>query len=144
MNMAALRWSLPTLGSSSTTFIYTEAITGLITSATKSDELKTMMSVIGRYFMNSPMRPGQKARGRKAATVVAVDAMIAQGHFHPPLFGSTNGAQTFRHEAVHILDRHNSVVHEHAQRKYQKRAPSYSGYAHCVKNHKAQAAYWSE
>ena len=51
---------------------------GLITKAMKRDEDKTMMRVIGRYFMNSPMMPGQIARGRNAASVVAVDAMMGQ------------------------------------------------------------------
>ena len=34
--------------------------------------------VMGRNFINSPTTPGQKSRGRKAARVVAVEAMI--GH----------------------------------------------------------------
>ena len=34
--------------------------------------------VMGRYFMNSPMMPGQKSSGMKAASVVAVAATI--GH----------------------------------------------------------------
>ena len=36
------------------------------------------ISVIGRNFMKSPMIPGQKIRGAKAARVVAVEAMIGQ------------------------------------------------------------------
>ena len=51
---------------------------GLITNAMKRDEDKTMMRVIGKYFMNSPMMPGQIASGRKAASVVAVEAMMGQ------------------------------------------------------------------
>ncbi len=35
-----------------------------------------MISVSGRYFMNSPTMPGQKVIGKNAARVVAVDAMI--------------------------------------------------------------------
>ena len=34
-----------------------------------------MIRVSGRYFMNSPMMPGQNAIGAKAASVVAVAAM---------------------------------------------------------------------
>ena len=37
-----------------------------------------MINVNGRYCMNSPMMPGQMARGRKAASVVAVEAMMGQ------------------------------------------------------------------
>ena len=47
-----------------------------MTRATNSDELRVMISVSGRYFMNSPTMPGQNASGTKAARVVAVDAMI--------------------------------------------------------------------
>ena len=52
--------------------------TGLITKATKSEEPNVIISVIGRYFMNSPIIPGQKASGRKAAKVVAVDDIIGK------------------------------------------------------------------
>ena len=54
------------------------ASTGLITSATNSDEASTTITVIGRYFMNSPMIPGQNSSGRNTATVVPVEAMIGQ------------------------------------------------------------------
>ena len=37
--------------------------TGLKTSATNSDASRAMITVIGRYFMNSPMIPGQKISG---------------------------------------------------------------------------------
>ena len=43
-----------------------------MTNATKSEDDSTMISVNGRYCMNSPMMPGQMASGRKAARVVAV------------------------------------------------------------------------
>ncbi len=52
------------------------AIVGRITSATNSDELSVMIRVNGRYFMNSPMIPGQNVMGKNAASVVAVDAMM--------------------------------------------------------------------
>ena len=56
--------------------------TGLMTSATNSDEDKTTINVIGKYFMNSPNNPGQSANGMNAAKVVAVDAMM--GHATSP------------------------------------------------------------
>ena len=34
--------------------------------------------MIGRNLMNSPTRPGQNSKGMKAASVVAVEAMIGQ------------------------------------------------------------------
>ena len=49
---------------------------GTTTSPTKSDEVKVMIRVSGRYFMNSPTIPGQNVNGRKAAKVVAVEAII--------------------------------------------------------------------
>ena len=66
-----------------------EQSTGLITNATKSEELSVMMSVSGRNFMNSPMRPGQKAMGANAARVVAVDAMIGAATSPVPSFAAT-------------------------------------------------------
>ena len=35
-----------------------------------------MIRVMGRFFINSPVIPPQKARGRKAARVVDVEVMI--------------------------------------------------------------------
>ena len=34
-----------------------------MTKAMNSEDDKTMMRVIGRYFMNSPMMPGQMGQG---------------------------------------------------------------------------------
>ena len=47
-------------------------------SAMISDAASTAISVMGRYFMNSPDVPGQSASGTNAASVVQVDAII--GH----------------------------------------------------------------
>ena len=44
-------------------------------SATASEAESVAMSVIGRYFMNSPTTPGQNRSGEKAATRVAVAAI---------------------------------------------------------------------
>ena len=51
---------------------------GTNNSAISSDAVSTAISVIGRYFMNSPMTSGQNASGTNAASVVQVDAMIGQ------------------------------------------------------------------
>ena len=50
--------------------------TGIITSATNNDDVNTIISVIGRNFMNSPTISFQNARGRNAASVVAVDTIM--------------------------------------------------------------------
>ena len=42
------------------------------------DAVSVINSVIGRYFMNSPIIPGQNTSGMNAASVVAVEAVI--GH----------------------------------------------------------------
>ena len=76
------------LMSSSPTRMKTAVSTGLMTNATKSDELNTTINVIGRYFMNSPMSPGQIANGKKAASVVAVDAMMGQATSPTPNFAA--------------------------------------------------------
>ena len=51
---------------------------GTKTSAISSDAVSVASRVIGRYFMNSPTTPGQNTSGRKAASVVAVEAVIGQ------------------------------------------------------------------
>ena len=49
-----------------------------MSNAMSNDADSTAISVSGRYFMNSPDVPGQRANGTKAASVVQVDAMIGQ------------------------------------------------------------------
>ena len=49
---------------------------GTMTSATKSELVSVTMRVLGRKPMNSPTSPGQKRSGAKAASVVAVAAMM--------------------------------------------------------------------
>ena len=73
----------------SSTFISAEVRPGLITKATNNEEESTVMSVNGKYFMNSPKRPGQKASGRKAANVVAVEAMIGKATSPAPSFAAS-------------------------------------------------------
>ena len=48
---------------------------GVKNSATASDADSVAISVIGRYFMNSPTTPGQNSSGENAATRVAVAAI---------------------------------------------------------------------
>ena len=55
--------------------------TGTKRSAIKSEDVKTQINVMGRYFINSPASPGQKIKGRKAAKVVAVEAIIGSAIF---------------------------------------------------------------
>ena len=47
-------------------------------SAMTSEAERVAKRVMGRYFMNSPTMPGQNTRGKKAARVVAVAAMMGQ------------------------------------------------------------------
>ncbi len=65
-----------------------EQIVGLTTSATNSDALSVMIRVSGRYFMNSPMMPGQNAIGAKAARVVAVAAITGLATSAVPYFAA--------------------------------------------------------
>ena len=55
--------------------------TGTKRSAIKREDVKTQINVIGKYFINSPASPGQKINGRKAANVVAVEAIIGRAIF---------------------------------------------------------------
>ena len=55
-----------------------EPSVGTNNNAMTSDAERTAIKVIGKYFMNSPVVPGQNAKGTKAARVVQVDAMIGQ------------------------------------------------------------------
>ena len=52
-----------------------EPSVGVKNSATASEADSVAISVIGRYFMNSPTTPGQNKSGEKAATRVAVAAI---------------------------------------------------------------------
>ena len=46
--------------------------------ATNKDEPKTIDNVIGKITINCPIIPGQRPKGIKAATVVAVDMIIGK------------------------------------------------------------------
>src|SRR3546814_16526206 len=52
-------------------------------SAMTNEEVSVAIRVSGRYFMNSPTTPGQNISGRKAASVVAVEAMTGQAMSFP-------------------------------------------------------------
>ena len=47
--------------------------TGTKRSDINNEDVRTHINVIGRYFINSPAKPGQKINGRNAAKVVAVE-----------------------------------------------------------------------
>ena len=51
---------------------------GSTISAITSDEASVAIMVIGMNFMNSPTISGQKSKGIKTASVVAVEAVIGQ------------------------------------------------------------------
>ena len=53
-------------------------IAAFTTIATKSDAVNVTVNVIGKYFMNLPIVPGHKAKGKKAIKVVAVDEITGQ------------------------------------------------------------------
>ena len=74
--------------STSCTFINKAVNTGLMTKATNKEDDNTIINVMGRYFMNSPMISSQNAKGRKAARVVAVDVMIGQATSPTPSFAA--------------------------------------------------------
>ena len=76
--MAFLTQNLPFLDFSALPILIQSAVsTGFTTNATNRDEESTIISVIGRYLKNSPIKLGQNINGTNAATVVAVDAIIA-------------------------------------------------------------------
>jgi hypothetical protein len=58
--------------------------TGLKTIATSSEASSVMITVMGRYFMNSPMMPGQKMSGANATTVVSVEDVTAPATWSVP------------------------------------------------------------
>jgi len=53
------------------------ASAGLMTIATNRDEERVIITALGKYPIHSPMMPGQNKRGKKAATVVSVEAVTA-------------------------------------------------------------------
>ena len=54
--------------------------------ATKSDDPRVIIRVIGKNFMNSPIIPGQNTIGRNAARVVDVDAITGMATSPTPFF----------------------------------------------------------
>ena len=72
----------------SSIFINIAVITGLITKATNKEADSTMMRVMGRYFINSPIKSSQKIKGKNAAKVVSVDVMIGQATSPTPSFAA--------------------------------------------------------
>ena len=77
--------------SSIPTFMNTAVRAGLITKATNNEEPKTTINVIGRNFINSPIIPGQKANGIKAANVVAVEEIMGQATSPTPSLAACTG-----------------------------------------------------
>ena len=57
------------LAFSSSTRINIAISTGLITKATNKEEPNTIINVIGKYCINSPIIPGHKAKGTKAKEI---------------------------------------------------------------------------
>ena len=55
-----------------------EPITGIAIRAIKREAVMVVDSVMGMYFINCPTVSGQKSKGKKAARVVAVDAVMGQ------------------------------------------------------------------
>ena len=72
-------------------FIQSAASTGLTNRATNKEEESTIISVIGRNFMNSPIKSFQKSSGTNAATVVAVEAIIAVATSPTPSLDASAG-----------------------------------------------------
>ena len=70
--------------------MYKEISIGLIIRATNSEELKTIIKVIGSHCMNFPTIPSHKISGKNAARVVAVDAIIGNATSPTPCFVASN------------------------------------------------------
>src|SRR6218665_14540 len=72
---AALLYSLLNFDSPysySCSTIKSAAKTGLIIWATSNEASKATIKVMGKYTMNSPMMPGQNAKGMKGASTTSV------------------------------------------------------------------------
>ena len=82
--------------------------TGTKRRAMASDALRVARSVIGRNFMNSPTSPGQNSSGAKAASVVAVEAMIG----HDILFAATPVGGALDPQASEVIDLDRVVNHQ--------------------------------
>ena len=52
-------------------------------------EMGVMDKVIGKIFMNSPIIPGQRPKGTKAATVVKVEMIIGKAISPIPFFAAS-------------------------------------------------------
>ena len=59
-----------------------------MTKATNKEELNTIISVIGSHCMNFPIIPSHMIKGKNAARVVAVEAIIGQATSPTPCFAA--------------------------------------------------------
>src|SRR5690554_4126031 len=71
--------------------INSEVSTGLITKATNREEDNTIIKVMGRNFMNSPIISSQKASGKNAESVVNVEVMMGQATSPTPSLAARIG-----------------------------------------------------
>ena len=89
--------------------------TGLMISATNREEKRVVITVIGKYFMNSPIIPGQKISGIKAQTVVRVDAVTA---IATSFVASSDPFSAFFPVVtvpVNILDNYDRIIDKHTK-----------------------------
>src|SRR5690625_7937232 len=70
----------------SSTCMYFEINIALIIRATNKEEPNTTERVIGKNIRKLPSTPGHKPNGKKAASVVAVEAIIGQATSPIPCF----------------------------------------------------------
>src|SRR5690554_4173596 len=72
----------------SSTPINLETNTELKNKATINEDPKTTERVIGKIIINEPTTPGQKPKGKKAATVVKVEMIMGNAISPTPCFAA--------------------------------------------------------
>ncbi|MNE29938.1 hypothetical protein D3C80_1234350 [compost metagenome] len=70
-------------------------IAALTTMATNKEADKVTVNVIGKYFMNLPIVPGQRAKGRNAIKVVAVEEITGQAISPIPILDASTRLSPF-------------------------------------------------
>ena len=88
-SMMLIRISAFLLSSFSSISINCDTNMEFINIATNNEDPNTTESVIGKYFINCPKIPGQKASGTKAATVVSVEIIMGKAISPIPFFAAS-------------------------------------------------------
>ena len=81
-------------------------------SATKREEERVTIKVLGRKLINSPAIPGMKIKGKKAATVVIVEVVTGIAISLVPNNGSFDSAFPSLSVSVNVFHNYYGIINQ--------------------------------